>query len=61
MTYEADLGRQLSELIGAVGIYFGYVESGGMGNKDRLERAMKRALRSESFAKYMRDEHDPTI
>jgi len=49
---EAALGRQVSELLGAIGIYLGAMDS-GEGDEDRLKRALKRALRSEAFILYM--------
>lgn len=54
--YKPDLGRQLSELIGAVGIYLGEIKSAGEGDKERLRRAMKYALHSEAFIEYMKHE-----
>ena len=49
----ADLGRELSELIGAVGFYLGEIGSAHEGDKERLRRAMTRSLRSEAFVEYM--------
>ncbi len=48
-----NLGRQLSELIGAVGIYLGRMGPGRAGDKPRLDRAMTRALRSQAFVEFM--------
>ncbi len=55
-----DLGRHLSELIGAVGLYLGDLGSAHEGDEERLRRAMKRALRSEAFRKYMEPVRDIT-
>lgn len=39
-----EMPRALSELVGAVGIYLGRIESAHKGEKARLERALDRAL-----------------
>lgn len=52
------LGRQLSELIGACALYLGELGPAHEGDKERLDRAMRRALRSESFAAWM-EANDP--
>lgn len=49
----ADLGQQVSGLIGAMGIYLGDLGSDHVGDKDRLRRAMTRALHSSAFIAYM--------
>jgi hypothetical protein len=48
-SHDADAGRQLSELVGAVGLYLGELGSGHDGDKERLQRAMYRALRSKAM------------
>lgn len=48
-----NLGRQLSELIGAVGIYLGELGPTHGGDKERLGRAMTRAVRSQAFGEFM--------
>ena len=48
-----DLGRQTSELIGAIGFYLGDLGSTHKGDKARLRRAMQRAMRSPAFVEYM--------
>ena len=50
------LGRQLSELIGAVGIYLGDLGSAHEADRARLRRAMQRAMRSEAFVNFMEAE-----
>lgn len=47
------LGRELAELIGATGLYLGELRSASSGDLPRLDRAYRRALRSEVFAEYM--------
>lgn len=54
-----NLGRQLSELIGAVGIYLGELWSAYEGDRERLHRAMMRASRSQAFDKYMKSDLCP--
>ena len=49
-----EVRREVGELIGAIGIYLGDIESTGTGDEDRLRRAMNKALKSKSFVKYMR-------
>ena len=51
---EQDLGREVAELIGAIGVYLGGMETKEKGDKDRLRRAMKKALKSKAFIRYMR-------
>ena len=53
-----NLGRHLSELIGAVGIYLGELGSAHGGDRERLHRAMMRAIRSQAFDKYMEADFD---
>ncbi len=48
-----NLGRQLSELVGAVGIYLGELGSAHGGDRERLHRAMMRAILSQAFCDYM--------
>ena len=52
-TINEQLGRELSELIGAVSLYLGQLGSPHKDDKERLQRAMTLALRSEAFRGYM--------
>ena len=53
---DTGLGRQLSELIGAVGLFLGDPRTDKIGDQVRLRRAMERAMHSGAFKQYMEHE-----
>lgn len=56
------IGHQLSELIGAVGLYLGHIKSAHEDDRDRLHRAARAALHDEAFVRYMiREEPAPAV
>ena len=55
---DKELGRELNELIGAIGLYLGLLESDHEDNKDRLHRSYTKAIESKSFDDYMKKVDD---
>ena len=52
-----EIRQEVGQLIGAIGVYLGDIESTdkeSKGDEDRLRRAMEKALKSKPFVKYMR-------
>lgn len=45
MSTPQELDRHFSELVGAVGLYLGEVGSAHTGDRDRLRRALRRAIK----------------